>query len=128
MESRFERGLAKLKEIDRDQVARIRASLADIAPDFGRYLVEFPFGDLYSRPGADLKTREIAAVAALAALGTAPNQLKAHIHGALNVGCRREEIVEVLMQTAIYAGFPAALNGLALAKEIFGAAEPRAAG
>lgn len=123
MQSRYERGLAKLQEIDRDQVARIVASLADIAPDFARYLIEFPFGDLYSRPGADLKTREIAAIGALAALGTAPVQLKAHIHGALNVGCTRAEIVEVLMQTAIYAGFPAALNGLAAAKEIF--SEPR---
>ena len=126
MQSRYERGLAKLKEIDRDQVARIVASLADIAPDFGRYLIEFPFGDLYSRPGADLKTREIAAVAALAALGTAPSQLRAHIHGALHVGCLREEIVEVLMQTAIYAGFPAALNGLAVANEVFRTGEPHA--
>ena len=91
----------------------------DIAPDFARYLIEFPFGDIYSRPGLDLKSREIAVVAALTALGNAAPQLKVHIHGALNVGCTEQEVVEVIMQMAIYAGFPAALNGLFAAKEVF---------
>jgi 4-carboxymuconolactone decarboxylase len=93
-------------------------SLKDIAPDFGRYLVEC-FGDIYSRPGLDLKSREIAVVAALTALGTAGPQLRVHLHAALNVGCTREEIVEVIMQMSAYAGFPAALNGLFAAKEVF---------
>jgi 4-carboxymuconolactone decarboxylase len=119
MNDRFERGARQLEAIDRGQVGRILAGLKDIAPDFARYLVEFPFGDIYARPGLDLRAREIASVAALTALGTAPVQLKAHIQAALNVGCRREEIVEVIMQMAIYAGFPAALSGLALAKEVF---------
>ena len=95
-------------------------SLKDIAPDFARYLIEFPFGDIYSRPGLDLKSREIAVVAALTALGNATPQLKVHIQAALNVGVTREEIVEVIMQMAVYAGFPAALNGLTAAKEVFG--------
>ena len=118
MESRYERGVARLSEIDRAQVERILASLKDIAPDFARYLVEFAFGDIYARPGLDLKSRQIATVAALTALAALP-QLKVHIHGALEVGCSREEIVEVIMQTAVYAGFPAALNALAAAKEVF---------
>jgi 4-carboxymuconolactone decarboxylase len=67
----------------------------------------------------DLKSREIAVVAALTALGNATPQLKVHIHGALNVGCSRQEIVEVVIQMAVYAGFPAALNGLFAAKEVF---------
>ena len=119
MSERFERGLRKLKEIDGEQGDRVVAALQDIAPDFATYIVEFPFGDIYCRPGLDLKTREIATVAALTAMGTAPAQLKVHIHGALNVGCTQQEVIEIIMQMAVYAGFPAALNGLAAAKEVF---------
>nr|WP_211232047.1 carboxymuconolactone decarboxylase family protein [Pseudoduganella violaceinigra] len=118
-ENRYERGLAKLREIDGEVGDRVVQSLADIAPDFARYLVEFPFGDIYSRPGLDLRSREIAVVAALTAMGNAAPQLKVHIQAALNVGVTREEIVETIMQMAVYAGFPAALNGLTAAKEVF---------
>ena len=118
-QNRYERGLAKLEEIDGQAGSRVINSLRDIAPDFARYLIEFPFGDIYSRPGLDLRAREIAGVAALTALGNATPQLKVHIEGALNVGVSQEEIVEVIMQMAVYAGFPAALNGLFAAKEVF---------
>jgi len=120
-ENRYERGLAKLREIDGDAGERVVQSLQGIAPDFARYLIEFPFGDVYSRPGLDLKSREIAVVAALTALGNAAPQLKVHIQGALNVGVTRTEVVETIMQMAVYAGFPAALNGLEAAKEVFAA-------
>ena len=93
--------------------------MADIAPDFARYVIEFSFGDIYSRPGLDLRAREIATIAALTALGNASPQLKVHIEAGLNVGLSREEITEVMMQMAVYAGFPAALNGLFAAKEVF---------
>ena len=116
---RYERGWEKLKEIDGEAGERVIESLKDIAPDLARYTIEFPFGDVYSRPGLDLKSREIATVAALTALGNAQPQLKVHIHGALNVGCTREEVIEVLIQMAVYAGFPAALNGVFAAKEVF---------
>ncbi len=69
--------------------------------------------------GLDLKSREIAAVAALTALGTATPQLKVHINGALNVGLSRQEVVEIIIQMVVYAGFPAALNGMFTAKEVF---------
>jgi 4-carboxymuconolactone decarboxylase len=118
-QDRYERGWKKLKEIDGEAGERVIESLKDIAPDFAQYVIEFPFGDIYSRPGLDLKSREIAVVAALTALGNAAPQLKVHIHGALNVGCTRQEVVEVIMQMAVYAGFPAALNGLSAAKEVF---------
>lgn len=91
-------------------------------------LIEFPFGDIYSRSGLDFKSREIAVVAALTALGNAAPQLKVHIHGALKVGCTREEVVEVIMQMAVYAGFPAALNGLFAAKEVFKEMEEKSNG
>jgi 4-carboxymuconolactone decarboxylase len=94
-------------------------NLKDISPDFARYIIEFPFGDIYSRSGLNLKSREIAIVASLVTMGNALSQLKVHINGALNVGCSRTEIIEVIMQMAVYAGFPAALNGLFAAKEVF---------
>ncbi|MEK1941462.1 MAG: carboxymuconolactone decarboxylase family protein [Pseudomonas sp.] len=108
-----------MREIDGEAGERVIDSLSDIAPDFARYLIEFPFGDIYSRPGLDLKSREIAVVAALTAMGNAAPQLKVHIQGALNVGVSRAEVVETIMQMAVYAGFPAALNGLTAAKEVF---------
>ncbi len=118
-QSRYRRGLEKLEQIDGDAGRRVIESLEAIAPDMARYLIEFPFGDIYCRPGLDLKSREIATLAALTTLGFALPQLKVHIHGALNVGCSRTEVVEVIMQMAVYAGFPAALNGLYAAREVF---------
>jgi 4-carboxymuconolactone decarboxylase len=124
---RYTRGLAKLQEIDGEGGIKVVRSLADIAPDFARLLVEFPFGDIYSRPGLDLRAREIAVVAALTAMGNAAPQLKVHIQGALNVGVTRTEVVETIMQMAVYAGFPAALNGLAAAREVFAADDEKSA-
>ena len=121
---RFARGLRALEAIDGDAGKRVMDSLADIAPDFAKYLIEFPFGDIYSRPGLDLRSREIATIAALTALGYATPQLKVHIQAGLNVGLSREEIVETIMQMAVYAGFPAALNGLFAAKEVFAGNQP----
>jgi len=118
-ESRLERGKRALAEIDGEAGHKVVAALANIAPDFATYLCEFPFGDIYSRPGLSLRDREIATVAALAAMGTATPQLKVHIEAALNVGLSQEEITEILMQMAVYAGFPAALNGLFAAQEVF---------
>ena len=113
-----------LRRVDGKGGETVVESLKDIAPDFARYLVEFPFGDIYARPGLDLKSREIAVVAALTALGNAGPQLKVHLAAALHVGCTREEILEVIMQMAVYAGFPAALNGLSAAKAVFAEQHP----
>ncbi|MGZ8995841.1 MAG: carboxymuconolactone decarboxylase family protein [Rhodospirillales bacterium] len=115
----MERGKRRLSEIDGEAGDKVIAALADIAPDFAAYLFEFPFGDIYSRPGLDLRAREIATIAALTALGNASPQLKVHIEAGLNVGLSRNEITEIIMQMAVYAGFPAALNGLFAAKEVF---------
>lgn len=126
--ARYDTGLAMLDQIDGKSGRRVVESLREIAPDFGKYLIEFPFGDIYSRKGADLKTREIATIASLATLGNARPQLKIHIRACLNVGCSRTEITEILMQTAVYAGFPAALNALFTAKEAFEEADGEIAG
>lgn len=115
---RYARGWNLLKTIDGEAGERVIASLQEVAPDLARYVIEFGFGDIYARGVLSLKEREIATVAALTALGNAQPQLKVHLHGALNVGCSREEVVEVLIQMAVYAGFPAALNGIAALKEV----------
>ncbi|MBL6749040.1 MAG: carboxymuconolactone decarboxylase family protein [Nevskia sp.] len=95
------------------------ASLQDIAPDLGEWLVSFAYGDVVSRPGLDKRSRQFATVAALTAMGHAPVQLKSHIHYALNVGCTAAEIVEVILQMGVYAGFPCTLNAIAIAREVF---------
>ncbi|EPY4680039.1 carboxymuconolactone decarboxylase family protein [Klebsiella quasipneumoniae] len=124
-ENRYLRGLAKLRKIDGQAGEDVIKSLQDIAPDFARYLIEFPFGDIYSRAGLDLKNRELAVVAALTALGNAQPQLNVHIQGALNVGVTQTEIVETIMQMGVYVGFSAAHNGLVAAKEVFAQGDKR---
>lgn len=118
-EDRYKKGMEMLKKMNPKSYKQLSDNLENIAPDLARFVAEFPYGDVYTRPGLDLKTRELVTIAAITALGTAPLQLKSHIKGALNVGCTREEIVEVLIQMAVYAGFPAALNGIYAAKEVF---------
>jgi 4-carboxymuconolactone decarboxylase len=118
-DGRYERGWESLKQINGPAAERLFAELADIAPDLGRWVVEFAFGDVVGRPGLDARTRELATVAALTAQGQWPRELRAHIAGALNVGATRQEVVEVILQMAVYAGFPAAINGIRAAKEVF---------
>jgi 4-carboxymuconolactone decarboxylase len=116
--SRFDLGLALLSKIDGEAGHNVIDSLQDICPDLARFIIEYPFGDIYSRPGLDLKSREIATVAALTALGNCRPQLKVHLNAALNVGCSEDEIKEVLLQMSVYAGFPSALNGMFAFKEV----------
>jgi len=116
---RYARGLAALSEIDGEAGEQVLQSLADVAPDLARYIIEYSFGDVYSRGGLELRTREIVTIAMCAALGTARPQLKVHIHGLLNVGGCQEQVVETIMHIAAYAGFPAALNAVAAAREVF---------
>jgi 4-carboxymuconolactone decarboxylase len=121
----YDRGLEKIRQIYGEAGEHVIENLKDISPDFARYIIEFPFGDIYSRSGLDPKSREIAIVASLVTMGNAFSQLKVHVNGALNVGCSRTEIIEVIIQMAVYAGFPAALNGLFAAKEVFDERESR---
>ena len=120
-ETRAARGRRLLAQIDGEAGQAVIDALAAIAPDFAELLFEFPFGDIYARPGLGLRDREIATIAALCAMGTARPQLEVHINAGLNVGLTRQEITEVLIQMAVYVGFPAALNGLAAARSAFAA-------
>ncbi len=118
-DSRYQRGLAQIEAISGAHGANVVKSLEDIAPDLGRYIVEFAYGDIFARPGLDRKTRELATVAALTAMGTAVAQLKVHMQAALHVGASRQEIIETILQMIPYAGFPAALNAVTVAREVF---------
>lgn len=118
-EERHSQGVATLDVIvGPDSEKRIEA-LTALAPDLGAWIIDFAYGDVVSRAGLDLRSRELVTVAALTALGNAQSQLRAHIRGALNAGCKPEEILEVILQMAVYAGFPASLNGLDAARTVF---------
>jgi 4-carboxymuconolactone decarboxylase len=88
-----------------------------LAPEFFGLVTQFVFGMFWSRPHLDLRSRSLCTVAQLAALGKM-DELKGHLMGALNLGIKREELIEVLMQTACYAGVPAAVSALNAAVEV----------
>ena len=83
--------------------------------------MRFAFGEVIGGPALGLREREIATVAMLAAMGNAAPQLRVHLKAAMRVGCTREEIIEVILQVVVYAGFPAGLNALFAAQEVFDA-------
>ena len=118
-DTRREAGEQALARITGGTGAAVVDSLKDIAPELADWVIDFSYGDVMSRPGLDLRSRQFATVAALTAMGTAMPQLRVHLHGALNVGCRPGEIVEVLLQMAVFSGFPSAINALNLAREVF---------
>lgn len=119
MSGESRRGRETLDKVNKTAAEAQAASLADIAPELGQFITDFAFGDVISRPGLDLRERELITIAALTALGNARPQLLAHIAGALNVGATPRQVVEAILQMVVYAGFPAALNGIAAAKEVF---------
>ena len=119
MTDRYEQGLENFRRITGPAGKSLAETFRKTSPDLERYLMEFVFGDIYSRPALDVKSRQLAAISALAALGTCQPQLVVHINGALNVGCTEAEIVEVLLAVAIFAGFPAAINATVIAKQVF---------
>jgi len=117
--TRYERGLKQLERVDGRAGRRVIERLAEISPDLARYTVEYPFGDVYARSGLGLREREIATIAALTAMGNARPQLKVHVAAEINVGLTRREIEEIIIQMSVYAGFPAALNAMTAADEVF---------
>jgi 4-carboxymuconolactone decarboxylase len=117
-ENRIEKGQDILARLDPGNEERLRALLDDMAPGMTDIILGF-FGDVYARPGLSLRDRMLVTLSAIAALGHAQPQLAAHVQNALNIGLSREEIAEVFMQIAGYAGFPASLNALATAKDVF---------
>jgi 4-carboxymuconolactone decarboxylase len=120
-QTRFEKGAALLAALNPQALGDLERNAGVLAPDLVKTMVEFAYGDVLSKPGLDLKSRQIATVAALAGLGNAPAQLAFHLGASLNIGLSPEDMVEVMYLVAVFAGFPAALNGLFTAREVFAA-------
>lgn len=114
MSDRYRRGIDIADKLASEKVAHfVDSGVAEVAPDFARMVIEFAFGDVYSRDNLDLRSRELIAIAVLAATGTAGPQLRMHIESAASVGLSKADIIEILIQVSLYAGFPASLNALA---------------
>ena len=118
-DDRFRRGWEQLMEVDGEAGERVVESLHDVAPDLGRYVVEFAFGEIYRRPGLDLRQRQLVTIAALTTLGGAEAQLEVHVNAALNVGLTAREVVEAIMHCVPFTGFPRVLNAIFVAKRVF---------
>jgi 4-carboxymuconolactone decarboxylase len=120
---RYQQGLDKLMELtipDSDNPTGhmdIGEGFKDIAPDLSKYVVEFAFGDIYSRPGLDNKQKVLTTISALVAQGTP--QIEMHVKTGLTVGLTPEEIVGCIMHLIPYTGFPRALNALKAAQKVF---------
>jgi 4-carboxymuconolactone decarboxylase len=117
-EGRYERGKNLLAQIAPGQERALKDVFDPINPDITRYVIEFGYGDIYARGILPIRNRQVATIAALAAKGTAPSQLRFHIGGGLRAGLSETEIVEIMLLISIYAGFPAALNGIIATREI----------
>lgn len=112
------RGLDFFEKVNPEGAKKIQQLLGDIAPDLLNQIVENAFGDLYQRTNLDPKLRQVVSLAVLAALNR-PEELKIHIGIAQSIGFTKEELVEVFSQIAPFAGFPAAILGVTLVKEIY---------
>ena len=110
---RYEKGVAKMKEL-----FGVEPRPGMMHEDFLQITVENLFGDIWNRPGLELKERSMITVAALTVLGREP-ELRGHIRGALNIGISREKINEMMIHLAHYGGWPVGVNGLRIAKEVF---------
>lgn len=117
--TRFTQGMKQLKTIDGKGGENVIKSLEDIAPDLGKFIVEFAFGDIYTREGLTTEEREMITLSSLLTAGGCEPQLEVHIGGALNVGISPEKVIEIFLQCIPYTGFPKVLNAVFVAKKVF---------
>lgn len=117
--TRFMQGMEQLKAIDGKGGENVIRSLEDIAPDLGKFIIEFAFGDIYTRQGLTTAERELITLSILLTAGGCEPQLEVHINGALNVGITPERIIETFLQCIPYTGFPKVLNAVFVAKKVF---------
>ncbi len=122
------RALDLLGKLEPEAPRKVAENLDSFGPNITESILGFAFADVLSRPAIDLRTREMLTVAALTAMGTTQSQLEFHIRAALNVGVSREEVAEIILQMAVYAGVPAFMNGVAAARKVFDEDESRPAG
>ena len=117
--TRFIRGMEQLKMIDGKGGEHVIKFLEDIVPDLGKFIVEFAFGDIYTRDGLTTEEREMITLSSLLTAGGCESQLEVHINGALNVGIYPEKVIETFLQCIPYTGFPKVLNAVFVAKKVF---------
>jgi 4-carboxymuconolactone decarboxylase len=115
---RFDRGLAARKEVlGAEHVERSLASVSDFSRPMQQLVTEYCWGEIWTRPALDRRTRSLINLAMLTALGR-QHELGLHVRGAINNGCEIDEIREVLLQTAIYCGVPAAMESFRTADQV----------
>jgi 3-oxoadipate enol-lactonase/4-carboxymuconolactone decarboxylase len=115
----YDRGLAVRREVlGDDHVERADAQITDFTRDFQTLITEYAWGTIWTRPGLDRRSRSMIAMTALIARGR-DEELTAHIRAALRNGLSRDEIKEVLLQTAIYCGVPDANSAFRIAQGVF---------
>ena len=117
--TRFTQGMEQLKAIDGKGGENVIKSLEDIAPDLGKFIVEFAFGEIYTRGGLTTEEREMITLSSLLTAGGCEPQLEVHINGALNVGISPEKVIETFLQCIPYTGFPKVLNAVFTVKKVF---------
>ncbi|WP_374966249.1 carboxymuconolactone decarboxylase family protein [Lysinibacillus sp. RS5] len=121
MNDRFSKGYETIKQyVTEEEAARMIESdaLADVAPDLRKMIIEFAYGEVYSRLGLDAKSRALVVMTAVVTQGAAP-QTKTHIKRGLHAGLTQTEIVEALLQLVPYIGFPRVQNALTIAQQVF---------
>lgn len=111
-------GEQRMLDIIGEKSQDIIKAFAEISPDFAKYIVDFAYGDLYARKNFTDKSRELAAVACLIGQGNTGLPLKAHLKGMLNVGWKKEEIIELIIFLTGYSGFPTCVEAILAFKEI----------
>ena len=114
----YEKGVEVRKKLSGKRFGRASSALAELAPDMEEMLNEVVFGRVWGRPGLELKMRSAITIASLMSMQRLP-QLKTHIANGLNAGLTKQEIIEILIHIAFYAGVPTAVNAFQLAKEVF---------
>lgn len=115
--TRLDVGISQLDKLKAVDLEKLQQAYKDVSPDFIQYVLEYGFADILARPGLDYKTREMATIAALTALGVT-DQLKLHIRGAINLGASKEDIAEIMILMSVFTGFPSAANGTMALKEV----------
>ena len=118
-QERYDHGRAVLDAVDGTAGANVIGSLKDVSPELGHQVVAWGFGEIYSRPGLEPRDRQLVTLGMLTALGGCEPQLEVHINAALNVGLTAEQIIETFLHSAVYCGFPRALNATFTAKKVF---------
>ena len=118
-DDRFKKGMAVRKSVlGENHVKRVEADKTEFDADFQRFITETAWGSVWARPGLDRKTRHLLTIAMLATLGN-HEELAMHIQATQNTGVTRDEVKEVLLQVAVYAGIPAANAAIAVTKQVY---------